>query len=105
MSPARIAVRNEGFLISVGEPRNGFEVLRHGISAEPGFRTRIKVIPSQVVATDDLKSLPLEARHCRYNIVLYVYSIISMHSNYLRFPDENENMKLFKNYSLDACQF
>ncbi len=72
--------------MSVGDTGSAFELVRQGITVKPGYRTRIKVIQSQVVATEALESVSIGSRNCR-------------------FSKENENMRLFQNYSLEACQF
>ncbi len=74
------------FLVSVGDSHSAFDLVRQGITVKPGFRTRIKVMQSQVLAADALGELSLEDRNCR-------------------FPHENEGMKLLSNYSLNGCEF
>jgi hypothetical protein len=53
---------------------------------KPGYRTVIRLIPSQVIATDALHDLPEEDRKCRL-------------------PNENGNSQLFDFYSQNACEF
>ena len=63
-----IAHQSQDFMLSVGNPDGAFEVVRHAITIKPGFRTRIKVIPSQVVGAKNLRDLSIESRNCRYNV-------------------------------------
>ena len=56
-----------------------------GIEIEPGTSTMITVTPTVYEANENLKSIPIEKRRCRF---------------------ESENpLKLFKNYSMDGCIF
>ena len=81
--------------------RYSFDHFRLGISASDsffdvdlnptilrrGFKTLLKVQPSVIVSNEDIRSLAVEDRKCR-------------------FEDEvPENMKLFKKYSPSACRF
>jgi hypothetical protein len=61
-------------------------IVRHSVKIKPGYRTVIRLIPSQVIATDALHDLPEEDRKCRL-------------------PNENGNSQLFDFYSQNACEF
>ncbi len=68
MKPEDLNKRSSSFLVSIGENAGAYELFRQAITVKPGYRTRIKVIQSQVVATSDLKSLSIESRKCRHVI-------------------------------------
>ncbi len=78
--------RSTNFLVSVGDTDSAYDLVRQAITIKPGFRTRIKVVQSEVIAASDLNAIDIEGRKCR-------------------FPYENINMRLFNNYSLNGCQF
>jgi hypothetical protein len=61
-------------------------LVRHSVKIKPGYRTVIRLIPSQVIATDALHDLPEEDRKCRL-------------------PNENGNSQLFDFYSQNATAY
>ncbi len=104
MDPELIESRSPNFLVSVGDTDSAFELVRQAITVKPGFRTRIKVIQSQVVATPDLETIDLLGRKCQWVTFIAHFLFLLMLFD-VRFPDENQNMTLMSNYSLNGCQF
>ncbi len=60
-------------------------------------------MPSQVVASDNLRNLDIESRQCRFLVYLNLALYLLYHL--YRFEDEAEGLRLFKTYSQRACQF
>ena len=76
----------EHFIISTHSPFNIPNVLEgFGIKIEAGTSTMITVTPTVYEANENLKSIPIEKRNCRFEF-------------------EN-SLKLFQNYSMDGCIF
>ena len=81
------AKRPAQFKISLASPYSPYDVHSDPFNAQAGTSTRVRVTPNVKVSADGLQGgLSIAQRECR-------------------FRDENENMKLFSNYSLVGCRF
>ncbi len=78
--------RRWNFKVAINDPKSAFDSKRRGIRVKPGYRTTIKVVPSQVIATPQLKGLAVSERQCRMS-------------------DETDGLKFVEEYSQNACQF
>ena len=78
--------RKSTFTIGIGNKFTPFNTKKNIISVEPGRHTVIKVIPSQMSASDGLRNLPIRKRKCR-------------------FLDENEDLEFLNYYTQAGCQF
>ena len=72
--------------IVFGEPRNFFNV-HYMTELVPGFTNEFSIKPTRTQASVDIKDVSPLRRNCRFGNEL------------------PENMTLFKNYSMAACQF
>jgi len=57
-----------------------------GFTIEPGYNSIVLITPSQVITSDEVKSLSVERRKCQ-------------------FASENANMKIFNSYTRAGCIF
>ena len=73
--------------LGITSPDEFFDIGQEYIHIQPGTINVIRVKPSQLVSTDDIKSVSIAARNCR-------------------FEDEiPENMTMFQSYLRKACLF
>ena len=73
--------------MALNSPNDYFHLLDNGFDVQPGAEIVIRVQPSQLVFDDNVKSVSIDQRKCR-------------------FKDEvPSNMTLFKVYSRKACLF
>ena len=75
------------FRLAINSPDEFFDIGQEYIHIQPGTINVIRVKPSQLVSSDDVKSVNIAARKCR-------------------FEDEiPENMTMFQSYSRKACLY
>lgn len=74
--------------MSVGASGEAFNTKKNAVTVEPGRHTVVKVLPSRMAATEDLRSIGVDRRGCR-------------------FPDEaaDGGASLTAEYSQAGCQF
>jgi hypothetical protein len=56
---------SNNFIISVSNTDSAFDKVRHSVKIKPGYKTVIRLIPSQVVATPALHDLSQGDRKCK----------------------------------------
>ena len=74
------------FYLTISTHNEYFGTKASSIAIKAGYRTTIYVEPMEIVGSEDLRSVPIEKRKCR-------------------FYDEIGDLHLFKNYSQSACKF
>jgi len=85
-SPASVDNNIDGFIGLVG-PTNSFPFMsQEGFDIKPGHSNTVTLSGYQIVADESLRSLAVGERSCR-------------------FPDENSDLKIFKEYSYINCIF
>ena len=81
----RLHVTRPDYYVGIGGRQNAFNSNQKSTRIRPGYKTIIKVTPYQVLASDGFDKLTMNERKCA-------------------FPNEIK-LKMFSNYSQEACQF
>ena len=74
------------FYVGISSSKEFFEMKLASDIVKAGYRTVIRVEPTEIVASEDLRSIQISKRKCH-------------------FEDELDDLKLFSKYSQSGCQF
>ncbi len=72
--------------VAIHEPGEVPDLVQQAVHISPGYVYNIFVTSKQILADQEIGTLPLGLRHCL-------------------FPSENSHLELFNNYSKSACEF
>ena len=73
------------FSVGISNKRDYLDMKSIGQATKPGYHTIRKVQAMEIVPSDDLRDVPINKRKCM-------------------FPDENQDLKIFSQYSQSACE-
>ncbi len=79
-------VYKRSFVMSIGSSDTAYDLNIQRIPIRPGFITKVKVTQTQHKSSDSMLSMSRDQRGCR-------------------FKHEAEDLRLFKEYSKQACQY
>ena len=82
----KIIVDPSKFYLSISRHNEYLSLKSSSFIIKAGYLTTINVEPMEIIASDDLRSIPIRKRQCR-------------------FEDETEGVTLLKSYSQSGCEF
>ena len=74
------------FMLGLSNNQEYFNLKSSSKIVQAGFKIILNVQAMEIIPSENLKSLPIESRNCR-------------------FPEETDNLEIFKTYSQSACEF